>query len=74
MSKRNGLVQSSDSCNGIVSIGHPLALILVIDGRVIEVIVVLVVYGTVDNWLHHVDEEKCWYGWEHKSHPVTRKH
>ena len=37
----------------------------------LEVIVVLKVNVTVDNWLSNVEEEEHWYTWEHQTSKVT---
>ena len=47
-------------------------LILVVYSPVAEVIVVLDIDGTMDDWLHHVNEEEAGNSWENKPHPITR--
>ena len=47
-------------------------LILVVYSPVAEVIVMLDVDCTMDDRLHHVDEEEARDCWENKPHPVTR--
>ena len=63
---------SSDSSDGVVCIRHPFALVLMVNRLPVEVFVVLVIDSTVDEWLHHVNEEKCWDCRENKSYPVAR--
>ena len=63
---------SSDSSDGVVSIGHSFTLVLMINTLPVKVFVVLVIDSTVDKWLHHVNEEKCWHGRENKSYPIAR--
>ena len=36
----------------------------------LEVVIVLDVNGTVQNWLTDVHEEECWHTWVHQSNPV----
>ena len=47
-------------------------LILVVYSPVAEVIVVLYIDGTMDDWLHHINEEETGDSRENKPHPITR--
>ena len=65
---------SRNTGDRVVTVDHAHAGELVIDRLPLEVVVVHVVYMTVDNGFTHVDEEEKWNEWEHHSHPVTRQH
>ena len=63
---------SSNPSDSVISVGHLLLLVLVINCAVTVVLVLLHVDGPVDDRLHHVHKKECRHCWEHESGPVAR--
>ena len=64
---------SSQSCDGLVSVDHLDAGVLVVDALPLIVVVVHVVDVTVDDWLPHVTHPEKGKEWESQSGPVARE-
>ena len=62
---------SSDPGDSIISVGNFLLLELMVDSLVTVIIVVLDIDSSVDDWLHHVNEEESWHCWEHEPRPIS---
>ena len=62
---------SSDPGDCIISIGNFLLLELMVDSLVTVIIIVLDIDSSVDDWLHHVNEEESRHCWEHESRPIS---
>lgn len=65
--------QSSKSGDGVVGVGHFVCSVLVVDTLPLVVVIVLVIYGTVHDWLPHVHNEEQRHKGESKTHPVARE-
>ena len=62
---------SSDPSDSIISVGNFLLLELMVDSLVTVIIIVLDIDSSMDDWLHHVNEEESGHCWEHESRPVS---
>ena len=67
------LSDSSKSSNGVVSVGHLVGSVFVVDTFPLIVVKVMVVDVTVNDWLPHVHEEEQGDGGIGKSNPVARE-
>ena len=64
-------LDSSYSSDRLICVKSSILGELEVQGIPLEVIVVLNVNVTVDNWLGNVEEEKHWDAWEHNTSKVT---
>ena len=62
---------SGKSGDCVVSVSGPVVAELVVHGLPLEVVVMVDVDVTVDEWLPHVHEEEHWHDGECKSNPVA---
>ena len=65
------LSYSSKSGNGLISINWSVGAILVVHAFPLEVIVVLNICGSMNNWVPHIHEEENWHDWIGYSDPVS---
>ena len=62
---------SSQSGDGLISVNLSVCAEFEVHGVPLEVVVMLDVNISMDNWLSNVKEEEHWNEWEHKSGKVT---
>ena len=65
--------KSSESGDGVIYVWHSVGSVLVVDTFPLIVVVMLVIYGTVDDWLPHVHKEEEGHDWEGEADPVARE-
>ena len=58
MTRPKRQIRSSESSNCHISIDGPVSSVFVVDAFPLEIVIILDVVSSTDNWLHEVDEEK----------------
>ena len=64
-------VVSRNSSDGVIDVGHAHLSELVIDRHPLVIVVMHVVAVSMEDGLHHVDEEEDGHAGENASHPIA---
>ena len=64
---------SSKSGNGLIGVEWSVDCELEIEGLPLEVVVLLNINGTMEDWGEDINEHEHWHQWEEKSNPISSK-
>ena len=65
------LIYSSKSCDGLIREDRSVHGELVVQWVPLEIVVLLDVNGTVNNWLTDIEEQEHWSHWVIESGPIS---